>query len=141
MLLLCANLVLLMSSIIVVGELFDGWTNRRLVLRSRLIAALRVRFFLHFWRCHIVSIASKYPDLYSTSKSFISGPSFNILNRLCNTLVALALVFSKYYPDVPFCPWLFGTEFVEHFFGITRTIIPNFTFTQFLSLVKHIMLR
>lgn len=86
-------------------------------------------------------MSRKYPDLYSPARSFISPPSFNILNRLCDTLVALTLAYSRHYPNIPFCPWLLGTEFVEHFFGLARSMLPNFTFTQLLSLVKHAMLR
>ncbi|TFY79552.1 hypothetical protein EWM64_g4461 [Hericium alpestre] len=79
--------------------------------------------------------------LYSMARSFISAPSFNIFNRLCDTLVALAIIYAKYYPDIPFCPWLLGTEYVEHFFGLARTMLPNFTYSQFISLVKHVMVR
>ena len=34
-----------------------------------------------------------------------------------------------------------GTEFVEHFFGLARMLLPNFTYGEFLKMVKHIMLR
>ncbi|EMD33086.1 hypothetical protein CERSUDRAFT_28615, partial [Gelatoporia subvermispora B] len=47
----------------------------------------------------------------------------------------------SYYPEQPFCPWLMGTEFVEHFFGLARTLLPNFTYAELLKLVKHVMLR
>lgn len=115
--------------------------NKRLDIRSRLLAALRARFALHIWRCHIVNLASKFPDLYSTSRSFISAPSFNILNRLCDSLLTLTLIYAEHYPDTPFCPWLLGSQLVEHFFGISRMLLPDFTFSQFLTLIKHVMLR
>lgn len=50
-------------------------------------------------------------------------------------------MYAEHYPQIPFCPWLLGTEFVEHFFGLARTMLPNFTLSQFLALVKHVMLR
>lgn len=34
-----------------------------------------------------------------------------------------------------------GTEFVEHFFGLARQLLPNFTFAELIKMVKHIMLR
>lgn len=82
-----------------------------------------------------------YPDLYSTQRSFISPAAFHIFNRLCDSLVLLALAYAKYYPDQPFCPWLMGTEFVEHFFGLARMILPNFTYAELLKMVQHIMVR
>ncbi|EIW59893.1 uncharacterized protein TRAVEDRAFT_122203 [Trametes versicolor FP-101664 SS1] len=41
----------------------------------------------------------------------------------------------------PFCPWLLGTEFVEHFFGLAHSLLPDFTYAELLKLVKHVMLR
>jgi len=93
------------------------------------------------WRLHILKLANKYPDLYSTTRSFISPASFHIFNRLCDSLILLAVIYARYYPTQPFCPWLLGTEFVEHFFGLARMILPNFTYGEFLKMVKHIMLR
>ncbi|KAJ7266521.1 hypothetical protein C8J57DRAFT_977001, partial [Mycena rebaudengoi] len=41
----------------------------------------------------------------------------------------------------PFCPWLLGTEFVEHFFGLARMMLPNFTWAEFIKMVQHVMVR
>lgn len=123
------------------GELFDAWQNRRLAAHERVLAALRARFFLHTWRSYIEQMAEAYPDLYRTSRSFISSASFNIFNRLCDSLVMLVLAYARFYPEQPFCPWLLGTEFVEHFFGLARTLLPDFTYGELLKLVKHVMLR
>ncbi|KAJ6609185.1 hypothetical protein B0H10DRAFT_2226171 [Mycena sp. CBHHK59/15] len=60
---------------------------------------------------------------------------------MCDTLVMLALIYSRYYPGEPFCPWLHGTEFVEHFFGLARMMLPNFTYAEFYKMVQHIMVR
>ncbi|EMD33802.1 hypothetical protein CERSUDRAFT_76503 [Gelatoporia subvermispora B] len=125
----------------ILGELFDAWLNRRMAPRDRVLAALRARFFLHFWHAHIRNLSQEYPDLYSTTQSFISPASFNIFNRMCDSLVLLALAYARYYPDHAFCPWMLGTEFVEHFFGLARTLLPNFTYAELLKLVKHVMLR
>ncbi|KAJ7215413.1 hypothetical protein GGX14DRAFT_533972 [Mycena pura] len=39
----------------------------------------------------------------------------------------------------PFCPWLLLTDFVEHFFGLARMMLPNFTYAEFLKIVQHVM--
>jgi hypothetical protein len=74
-------------------------------------------------------------------RSFISLASFRIFNRLCDTLVLLVIVCARYYPDQPFCPWLLGTKFVEHFFGQARMILPNFTYAELLKMIQHIVVR
>lgn len=86
-------------------------------------------------------MARHYPDLFSTKRSFISAAAFRITNRLCDTLILLALAYSKFYPGMPFCPWLLGTEFVEHFFGLARMILPNFSYAELLKMVQNIMVR
>ena len=53
----------------------------------------------------------------------------------------LVIAYARYYPDQPFCPWLPGTEFVKHFFGQARMILPNFTYAELLKMVQHIMVR
>ncbi|KAJ7080860.1 hypothetical protein C8R44DRAFT_754213 [Mycena epipterygia] len=78
----------------ILGNLFDAWLNRMMTVQNRVVAVLRARFFLHFWRAHI-----------------------------------------------PFCPWLLLTDFVEHFFGLARMMLPNFTYAEFLKIVQHIMVR
>ncbi|KAF9245412.1 hypothetical protein BU15DRAFT_41271 [Melanogaster broomeanus] len=46
-----------------------------------------------------------------------------------------------WYPNHPFCPWLLGTEFVEHFFGLARTFLPNFAYAELLKMVQNVMVR
>ena len=110
-------------------------------VRDRVLSALRARFFLHIWWTHIKSLLSEYPDLYSTQRSFISPASFKILNRLCDTMVLLVLIYAEHYKAQPFCPWLLGTNLLEHFFGTARSLVPNFTYVELTKLVKHITLR
>ncbi|KAJ7737961.1 hypothetical protein B0H16DRAFT_1762009 [Mycena metata] len=125
----------------ILGNLFDAWINRTMTVQNRVLAVLRARFFLHFWREHIVHMSKKFPDLYSTARSFISPASFHIFNRLCDTLLLLVIIYSRYYPDQPFCPWLLMTDFVEHFFGLARMMLPNFTYAEFLKIIQHVMVR
>ena len=73
------------------------------------------------------------------ARSFILNAYFHIINRACDTLILLALAYTKYYPDQPFCPWLLGIEFVKHFFGLVHMILPNFSYLELLKVVQHIM--
>lgn len=123
------------------GTLFSAWLSRTISPRERVLCAFRARFWLHFWHQHIITMSRQYPDLYSTTRSFISPASFRIFNRLCDTLVLLVIAYARHYPDQPFCPWLLGTEFVEHFFGQARMLLPDFTYAELLKMVQHIMVR
>ncbi|KAJ6563697.1 hypothetical protein DFH09DRAFT_1278913 [Mycena vulgaris] len=125
----------------VLGIFFDAWLNRTMTVANRVLAVLRARFFLHLWRTHIVQMSNRYPDLYSTARSFISPQSFQIFNRLCDSMLLLVIISARRYPNQPFFPWLLGTEFVEHFFGLARMMLPNFTYAEFLKMVQHVMVR
>ncbi len=114
--------------------------NRRLSVEDRVLAVVRARMFLNSWYHHIKSLSRTFPDLYSMTRSFISPPSFNIFNRLCDTLIAHVIAYGKYYRNHPFCPWIMGTGFVEHFFGLARSLLPDFSYAELLKMVKHIML-
>jgi len=96
--------------------------------------------FLHIWWKHIRMLSAQFPDLFSTKRSFISPASFNIFNQMCDSLLLLILAYAIHYPDQPFCPWLMGTEFVEHFFGLACQLLPNFTFAKVLKLIKHLII-
>ncbi|TFK58275.1 hypothetical protein BDN72DRAFT_731006, partial [Pluteus cervinus] len=51
------------------------------------------------------------------------------------------MVYFFVYPSTPFCIWLIGTDFVEHFFGIARQFLPNFSYSEFIKMAQHIMVR
>lgn len=56
-------------------------------------------------------------------------------------MIKLLLVHRKYYPTVPFLPWQHGSLAIEKLFGIGRAFIPNFTYVEFLVMLRHIMAR
>lgn len=115
--------------------------NRRLNVCDRVVAVVRAQIFPHNWRHHIMRLSRTFPDLYSPTRSFISPASFNIFNRLCDSLVAHVMSYAKFYPEYPFCPWLMGTSFLEHFFGLARQLLPDFAYSELLKMIKHIMIR
>ncbi|KZP10185.1 hypothetical protein FIBSPDRAFT_963364 [Athelia psychrophila] len=109
--------------------------------RHGLPSAMRARMFLHIWYQHILKLSQDLPDLYSLPRSFISPASFCIFNRLCDSMLLHILAYAEYYPDHPFCPWLLGTASIEHFFGIARSLLPNFMYAELLNMIKHTMLQ
>ncbi|TFY65415.1 hypothetical protein EVG20_g5598 [Dentipellis fragilis] len=76
----CPGMEGLFAYLFVLGGALECWTSRKMKPADRILGIARARYFLHFWRAHIVRLAAKYPDLISTSRSFISAPSFKILN-------------------------------------------------------------
>lgn len=109
--------------------------------QQRLLSAMRARMFLHIWYQHILKLSQELPDLYSLPRSFISPASFCIFNRLCDSMLLHILAYTEYYPNHPFCPWLLGTASIEHFFGIARSLLPNFMYAELLKMIKHTMLQ
>ncbi|KAJ7103006.1 hypothetical protein B0H15DRAFT_767196, partial [Mycena belliarum] len=76
-----------------------------------------------------------------TARVFLADSSFLILMRMCDQFILLILAHLEYYPNTPFMPWHHGTHFVEHFFGIARSFITDFSFGQFVEMYKHILIR
>jgi hypothetical protein len=108
---------------------------------ERVTCIFRARDFPTIWHANIVDSESRYPDLFQKLSSFLADATFQILIRLCNQFILLILAHRKYYPDVPFLPRNHGSSFIEHFFGITRSFISEFTFGQLIQMNKHITFR
>ncbi|KAJ7084923.1 hypothetical protein C8R44DRAFT_894034 [Mycena epipterygia] len=123
------------------GELFDAYMKRGMPHIERVTCIFRARHFLNIWRANIVQSESRYPDLFQKQSSFLADATFQILIRLCDQFILLILAHLEYYPDVPFLPRKHGSGFIEHFFGITRSFIEEFTFAQLLQMNKHITFR
>ncbi|KAK6971680.1 hypothetical protein R3P38DRAFT_2670220 [Favolaschia claudopus] len=123
------------------GELFDAWMSRSMSHIERVVCVFRARHFFTIWRYNIVDAGKRYPDLFQTQSSFLADSSFNIMMRLCDQFILLTLAHLEFYPTVPFMPWHHGTHFLEHFFGIARSFIADFSFGQFIEMYKHILIR
>ncbi|KAJ3804237.1 hypothetical protein F5876DRAFT_70806, partial [Lentinula aff. lateritia] len=125
----------------VLGSLFEVWMNPTMSIEDRVLAAFRTQFWLNFVYHHILGLTKKFPDLYSTKRSFILPPSLRIFNQLCDSLVLLVLAYSEYYPGIPFSIHNISTEFIEHFFGVARQLLPNFSYAELLKIIQHVMVR
>ncbi|TFK60394.1 hypothetical protein BDN72DRAFT_779478 [Pluteus cervinus] len=112
-----------------IGELIDAWQSRNITHLERAKMVLRTRFFLMAWRSHIVS----HPD-HSTNTQFISRQSYNIFINLCDSLLALIIVYRTYYPTYPLLHWLHSTESCEHVFGVLRQLKADFNYSDMLFL-------
>ncbi|KAJ7453715.1 hypothetical protein B0H11DRAFT_1635180, partial [Mycena galericulata] len=123
------------------GELFDAYMKRGVSHIERVTCVFRARHFLNIWRSNIVHSESRYPDLFQKQSSFLADATFQILIRLCDQFILLILAHLEYYPNVPFLPRKHGSGFIEHFFGITRQFISEWSFGQLVQMNKHITFR
>ncbi|KAG2150840.1 hypothetical protein DEU56DRAFT_728609 [Suillus clintonianus] len=122
------------------GELFDAYFKRDLSHAERVRAAMRAKLFLQLWHNHIID-KSKHPvygHFFPLRRSFISFQNFKSLDSCCDALIKLALVYREYYPTVPFLPWQHGSLPLEKIFGIAREFLTNFSYVEFLGILRHI---
>ncbi|KAG1737823.1 uncharacterized protein EDB91DRAFT_1035526, partial [Suillus paluster] len=103
-------------------------------------AAMQAKFFLQLWHNHIID-KSKHPvygHFFPLHRSFISSQNFKSLDSCCDVLIKLALVYREYYPTVPFLPWQHGSLPLEKIFGIACEFLTNFSYVEFLGILRHI---
>jgi hypothetical protein len=124
-----------------IGELFEAYFNRKMPHIERIVCAFRARHFLLMWYNNILKSQARFPDLFQPQSSFLSAPSLQILVSLCDQLILLELVYAEHYPNVPLMLWHFGTDFMEHFFGLGRSFVPDFTYGQLIEMTRHIEAR
>src|SRR2546421_10424430 len=79
-------------------------------------------FFIQLWRIHIKFLSQKYPEFISIRQNFLANQTFAIFISLCESLILLIKAHHEYYPQIPLLPWFYGSESVEHFFGIARQL-------------------
>ncbi|PKB94280.1 hypothetical protein RhiirA5_439152, partial [Rhizophagus irregularis] len=124
--------------IFVMGELIDSYLNRNISPVERIRMALTSYFFLHLWRFHIETLHQKYSNYVSIRQNFLSDQSFAIFTSLCESMVLLVKAHRDYYPQMPFLPWLHGSESCEHFFGVARQINSDFDFSELIQMLPKI---
>ena len=57
---------------------------------------------------------------------------------LCELLVLLIKAHCEYYLRILFLPWFYGSESIEHFFGIPRQLNPDFDFADLIQMLPKI---
>ncbi|CAG8593895.1 19603_t:CDS:2, partial [Gigaspora rosea] len=95
-------------------------------------------FFLNHWKNHIQVCAQNYPEFMSVKKNFIASVTFNILTSLSESMILLTIAYRDYYPQYPFTPWMYGSEGCEHFFGLARQVLSDFSFNDLVALTPKI---
>src|SRR6266498_3456136 len=104
--------------------------------------AMRAYFFLSIWKNYINQCSILHSTkLYNMNISCISTQSFNIFCSLAESLVLLILAHRDYYPNYSFFPWEYGTEALEHLFGIARQLMPDFSYYELYKILNRVQYR
>lgn len=56
----------------------------------------------------------------------------NTLRSVCDSLIALVILYRKHYPRYPLLLWLHSTEGAEHVFGLLRQLKKDFSYIDLL---------
>ncbi|EUC54313.1 hypothetical protein RSOL_037470 [Rhizoctonia solani AG-3 Rhs1AP] len=80
-------------------------------------------------------------ELFNTRRSFFSPESTEIWCTLFHQMVLLLCAHATHYPGLAFLPWHYGTPCMEHFFGLCRSFVPDFSVGQIFDIYKHAEIR
>ncbi|CAG8601924.1 15869_t:CDS:2, partial [Gigaspora rosea] len=103
------------------GELIDRYLNRDIAPIEHIRIAVTAYFFLHLWKFHIETLASKYSDFVSVRTNFLSHQRFAIFISLAELIILLVKAHHDFYPQIPLLSWFHGSEACEHFFACELT--------------------
>ena len=95
-------------------------------------------FFIQLWHIYIEFFSQKYSEFILIRQNFLANQTFAIFISLCESLILLIKAHHEYYPQIPFLPWLHGSEPVKHFFGIARQLNPDFDFADLIQMLPKI---
>ncbi|EEB89046.1 hypothetical protein MPER_12908, partial [Moniliophthora perniciosa FA553] len=114
------------------AEAHDAYQNRNVGHAERIVMLLRARYFMNMWQ--------KFLDgsKYSKSRYFLSREAVDIFSFLVDGLIALVIIHRDYYPTTPLLPWCHSTEGCEHTFGLSRQIVKDFSYLQFIEMMPKI---
>ncbi|KAF8598388.1 hypothetical protein BDV93DRAFT_594146 [Ceratobasidium sp. AG-I] len=126
---------------LVFGSGIDAWMKRDMSHIDRVVSSAQMWAFLVIFRRHVERSTAEYPDLFNLRRNFFSAESTEIWMALFHQMVLLLLAHSAHYPGLPFMPWHHGTPAMEHFFGMCRLFVADFSFSQLLGIYKHAELR
>ncbi|KAF8597965.1 hypothetical protein BDV93DRAFT_561745 [Ceratobasidium sp. AG-I] len=126
---------------LVFGSGIDAWMKRDMSHIDRVVCSARMWAFLVIFRQHLESSTAEFPDLFNVRRNFFSAESTEIWLALFHQMILLLLAHSEYYTGIPFMPWHHGTPAMEHFFGMCRLFVADFSYSQLLGIYKHAELR
>lgn len=104
--------------------------NRTMSMAARLELAFQCLHFIRYWRAWVVA-----SDGYTLASNFISAQLHVDTVILVHSLVLLIVIWQRQFPQHTFCPWLMGSDQLEHAFSEFRAFVQgntNWTFLGFL---------
>ena len=110
------------------------YTDNEISVRERAKLAWTSVIFLRLWKIWILS------KKYDSKTHFISDQTYTDTILARHSLILNMLIFSKYYPDVPFCPGFFGSDACEVLFSYLRGFTRgknNFNFLEMLEITAR----
>ena len=110
------------------------YTDNEISVRERAKLAWTPVIFLRLWK---IWISCKQ---YDSKTHFISDQTYTDTILAGHSLILNMLIFSKYYPDVPFCPSFFGSDACEVLFSYLRGFTRgknNFNFLEMLDITAR----
>ncbi|CAE6416253.1 unnamed protein product [Rhizoctonia solani] len=123
------------------GSAIDAWLKRDMSHIDRVVCLARMWSALVIFRHHLSKANMDYPELFNIRRSFFSPESTEIWCALFHQMVLLLCAHATHYPGLAFFPWHYGTPWMEHFFGLCRSFVPDFSVGQILDIYKHAEMR
>jgi hypothetical protein len=124
----------------VFGELVDAVQNRKIGHSARITMALRAWYFLSIWLQYLAK--AELPK----ARHCISREAIDIIRIIVQSIIGLIIIYRDHLPtgmSFPLLLWLHSTEACEHFFGLMRQKVKDFSYRDFLYMVDwlHRLLR
>lgn len=119
-----------------VGEsLFSAFTEKELSVRERAKRAWLPVTFLRLWRAWLKM------EGYPTDHYFISGQTYDDVILAGHSIIISMKLYAIYYPELPYEPWMFGSDSCEVLFSSLRGFCrgkPNLTLLDLLDFARRI---
>ncbi|KAL9977288.1 hypothetical protein ACROYT_G014677 [Oculina patagonica] len=119
----------------IANSLYRAYTDETVQPRERAKLAWTAVIFLRLWKQWL------NVEGHDNSKHFITDQTFTDTILASHSVILSMMVFHKYYPDVPYCPWFFGSDICEKLFSYLRCFCRgknNFSFLDMLDIAGRV---
>jgi len=113
------------------SSLLRSFSDTNLSPRERANLAWKPVIFLRLWKTWV------FYEKYNPNTHFISDQTYTDTILARHSVILNMLIFAKYFPDVPFCPWFLGSDSCEVLFSYLRGFTKgknNFNFMEMLDI-------
>lgn len=117
-------------------SLLRCFSDKSLAPKERTGLAWQPVIFLRLWKKWILF------QQYDTQKHFISDKTYTDTILAGHSVILDMFIFAKYFPDVPFCPWFFGSDSCEVLFSYLRAFTKGkntFSFLEMLDIAGRVI--